>query len=218
MENLYALIDKILPMLSTILGAYITYYVTVSSKKNEAKVNAQIRARDEYWIPCSIAIENLQNKVSELSKNENALVSFTGEKSCESETIQLLKYLQANNRIYFYERTRNILKLLEDAINNYENQINSDISAIIDIFCKQYSSMIESFPMYKINNCIDCAITTKKSLFEEIKTVLLTHRQIIWYGQIAHIVFLWVTHLIAIPLQVICLIRLRKIFLIYGVK
>lgn len=51
MENLYALIDKILPMLSTILGAYITYYVTVSSKKNEAKVNAQIRARDEYWIP-----------------------------------------------------------------------------------------------------------------------------------------------------------------------
>ena len=39
MENLYALIDKILPMLSTILGAYITYYVTVSSKKNEAKVN-----------------------------------------------------------------------------------------------------------------------------------------------------------------------------------
>ena len=95
MENLYALIDKILPMLSTILGAYITYYVTVSSKKNEAKVNAQIRARDEYWIPCSIAIENLQNKVSELSKNENALVSFTGEKSCESETIQLLKYLQA---------------------------------------------------------------------------------------------------------------------------
>ena len=49
--------------------------------------------------------------------------------------------------------------------------------------------MIESFPMYKINNCIDCAITTKKSLFEEIKTVLLTHRQIIWYGQIAHIVF-----------------------------
>ena len=159
------------------------------AKKNEAKVNAQIRARDEYWIPCSIAIENLQNKVSELSKNENTLVSFTGEKSCESETTELLKYLQANNRIYFYERTRNILKLLEDTINNYENQINSDISAIIDIFCKQYSSMIESFPMYKINNCIDCDITTKKSLFEEIKTVLLTHRQIIWYGQIAHIVF-----------------------------
>lgn len=78
--------------------------------------------------------------------------------------------------------------------------------------------MIESFPMYKINNCIDYAITTKKSLFEEIKTVLLTHRQIIWYGQIAHIVFSWVTHLIAVPLQAICLIRLRKIFLIYGVK
>ena len=37
MENLYALIDKILPMLSTILGAYITYYFTVSSKKKRSK-------------------------------------------------------------------------------------------------------------------------------------------------------------------------------------
>ena len=75
------LLDKILPhAFYLILGAYITYLMSLYPAKNEAKVNAQIRARDEYWIPHSIAIENLQNKVSELSKIENTFVSFTGEK------------------------------------------------------------------------------------------------------------------------------------------
>ena len=58
MDNLFQFLDKILPLISTLLGAYITYFVTVSSKKSELKVNAQTKARDEYWIPCSIAIKN----------------------------------------------------------------------------------------------------------------------------------------------------------------
>lgn len=58
MDNLFQFLDKILPLISTLLGAYITYFVTVSSKKSELKVNAQTKARDEYWIPCSIAILN----------------------------------------------------------------------------------------------------------------------------------------------------------------
>ena len=64
MDNFFAFMDKILPLLSTLLGAFITYYVTVLSKKNEIKVNAQTKARDEYWIPCSMAISNLQKKIT----------------------------------------------------------------------------------------------------------------------------------------------------------
>ena len=49
MDNLFQFLDKILPLISTLLGAYITYFVTVSSKKSELKVNAQTKARDEYY-------------------------------------------------------------------------------------------------------------------------------------------------------------------------
>ena len=56
MDNLFQFLDKILPLISTLLGAYITYFVTVSSKKSELKVNAQTKARDEYWIACFIFI------------------------------------------------------------------------------------------------------------------------------------------------------------------
>lgn len=52
MDNLLQFIDKVLPLISTILGAYITYFVTVSSKKNELKVNVKTKARDEWdiWV------------------------------------------------------------------------------------------------------------------------------------------------------------------------
>lgn len=50
MDNLLQFIDKVLPLISTILGAYITYFVTVSSKKNELKVNVKTKARDEWDI------------------------------------------------------------------------------------------------------------------------------------------------------------------------
>ena len=43
MDNLFQFLDKILPLISTLLGAYITYFVTVSSKKSELKVNAQTK-------------------------------------------------------------------------------------------------------------------------------------------------------------------------------
>ena len=69
MDNLFRFLDKILPLISTLLGIYITYFVTVSSDKSELKVNAQTKARDEYWIPCSIAISNLQKK-------KNAMLPF----------------------------------------------------------------------------------------------------------------------------------------------
>ena len=96
MDNLFQFLDKILPLISTLLGAYITYFVTVSSKKSELKVNAKTKARDEYWIPCSIAISNLQKKIVELTKKENCYVTFQGENSCEQELQELLKYLQAD--------------------------------------------------------------------------------------------------------------------------
>lgn len=189
MENFYILIDKILPLLSTLLGAYITYYVTVSSKKNEIKVNAQTKARDEYWIPCSIALKTLQDKITELTKNENCYVSFWGTDSCEPETSELLKYLQADKRIYFYERTRNILSLLAENIQNYENIINDDVQSIIKEFRRQYYSMLKEFPVYIYNNCTDCGITIKKTFPQEIKTALLTQKNIIWFGQVTNVDF-----------------------------
>lgn len=76
MDNLFRFLDKILPLISTLLGVYITYFVTVSSDKSELKVNAQTKARDEYWIPCSIAISNLQKKkISMLPFKEKIVVS-----------------------------------------------------------------------------------------------------------------------------------------------
>lgn len=189
MENFFTFLDKILPLLSTLLGAYITYYVTVSSKKSELKVTAKTKARDEYWIPCSIAIENLQKKITELTKDENTLVNFTGDKSCESETYELLKYLQADKRIYFYERTRNILNLLSKNIQEYENVVDSDVKCIMDDFRKQYFSLIENFSVYKINNCQDCSISTKKTFPQEIKESLLENKKIDWMGQVTHINF-----------------------------
>lgn len=76
MDNLFRFLDKILPLISTLLGVYITYFVTVSSDKSELKVNAQTKARDEYWIPCSIAISNLQKKkIAMLPFKEKIVVS-----------------------------------------------------------------------------------------------------------------------------------------------
>ena len=60
-------------------------------KKNEIKVNAQTKARDDYWIPCSMAITNLQNKIAELAPKTNTYISFYGDNSCEAEVSELLK-------------------------------------------------------------------------------------------------------------------------------
>lgn len=62
MDKLIKILDKLIPLFSTLLGAYITYIVTTSSKKNEIKINSRIEARDDYWIPLAIAIQNLQKK------------------------------------------------------------------------------------------------------------------------------------------------------------
>lgn len=190
MEHIYALIDKILPLLSTLLGAFITYYVTVLSKKNEIKVNAQIEARDKYWIPCSLAISNLQNKITELTKNENCYISFQGDNSCQTEVSELFKYLQADKRIFFYEKTRNLLGLLEKNIRDYETSIENDVQSLIDIFRKYYYTMIQDFSVYKNNNCTDCSISIKRELSHDLKEALLTHKCIVWYGQVANIDFI----------------------------
>ena len=154
MENLFTLIDKILPLLSTLLGAFITYYVTVLSKKNEIKVNAQTKARDEYWIPCSMAISNLQKKIAALTKDENCYVSFQGENSCELQTAELLKYLQADKRVFFYERTRNILSLLEKNIQDFENAVDNDVQSLIKdllFYASQFFSLYQQ-QLYRLCN------------------------------------------------------------------
>ena len=48
MDKLIKILDKLIPLFSTLLGAYITYIVTTSSKKNEIKINSRIEARDDY--------------------------------------------------------------------------------------------------------------------------------------------------------------------------
>lgn len=189
MNNLFQFLDKILPLISTLLGSYITYFVTVSNKKSELKVSAQTKARDEYWIPCSIAISNLQEKIIELTKKENCYVTFQGENSCEQELHELLKYLQADKRIYFYERTRNILTLLSVNIEIYERAINDDVQSILNIFRKQYYAMIKEFPVYKNNNCTDCGIAIKTTFSQEIKEAILTQKSIIWFGQVYDVDF-----------------------------
>ena len=190
MDNFFTFLDKILPLLSTLLGAFITYYITVLSKKNEIKVNAQTKARDDYWIPCSMAISTLQKKIAELSKDESYYVAFQGENSCELEAAELLKYLQADKRVFFYERTRNIISILEKNIQDYENAVDSDVQSLINDFRKNYYAMLHNFSVYINNNCTDCAITIKKTLPQEIKAALLAHKSIVWYGQVVNVDFI----------------------------
>lgn len=189
MEHIFAFTDKILPLLSTLLGAYITYYVTVLSKRNELKIKAQTEARDKYWIPCSLAISNLQNKINELTKDNDYYANFYGKNSCESEVTELLKYLQADKRVFFYEKTRNLLSLLANNIDDYETSIDNDVNSLISDFRKHYYVMLKDFSVYKNNNCTDCTITIKKEVSEEIKDALLKRKHIVWYGQISNVDF-----------------------------
>ena len=114
MDKLIKILDKLIPLFSTLLGAYITYIVTTSSKKNEIKINSRIEARDDYWIPLAIAIQNLQKKITELTKIDDSYISFRGSDSCQDELDEVLKYLQADKRIYFYKKTRNMLNELNN--------------------------------------------------------------------------------------------------------
>lgn len=190
LEHIFTFIDKILPLLSTLLGAYITYYVTVLSKRNELKIQAQAEARDKYWIPCSLAISNLQNKISEMCKTNDCYVSFYGKDSCELEITDVLNYLQADKRMFFRERTRNLLETLSKNISDYETAIDCDVHSLISDFRKHYYTMLKEFSVYKINNCTDCSITVKRELSEEIKEALLTHKGIVWHGQIINVDFI----------------------------
>lgn len=190
MNNVFKLLDKTLPLISTLLGAWITYFVTVLSKRNELKLKAQTNARDNYWIPCSIAITNLQKKIVELTNEGNTYVSFRGIDSCEQELNEVLKFLQADNRIYFYKKTRCILSLLNDKIEAYEESVNHDVQSILGIYQKQYYSMIKEFSLYKNNNCIDCFITTRSNFPQSIKEGLLRRNNIMWFGQVSCIEFL----------------------------
>ena len=88
-------------------------------------------------------------KIVELTKKENCYVTFQGENSCEQELQELLKYLQADKRIYFYERTRNILTLLNESIEIYETAVNDDVRSILNIFRKQYYAMIKETSLDK---------------------------------------------------------------------
>lgn len=162
------LIDKILPLLSTLLGASITYYVTVLSKKDEIKINAQIEARDKYWVPCALAISNLQNKITGQTQSTDCYISFQGDNSCQAEVAELLKYLQADKRIFFYKKTRNLLTLLGKNIQDYETAIENDVQNLIDKYRKCYYTMIQEFSVYKNNHCTDCAIYIKRELPQEL--------------------------------------------------
>ena len=190
MDKLIKILDKLIPLFSTLLGAYITYIVTTSSKKNEIKINSRIEARDDYWIPLAIAIHNLQKKITELTKIDDSYISFRGSDSCQDELDEVLKYLQADKRIYFYKKTRNMLNELNNRIVKYENTLHADIEYIFKHFEQQYLKLIKDSSIYKRNFCDNCNISVKKSFREEIKKALLRHNKINWYGQVEEVLFI----------------------------
>lgn len=189
MDFFLDILDKIIPLISTLLGALITYFVATSTKKEEIKLNSKIRARDEYWIPCSKAILDLKDKISLLAKNNNYVTFSNIHNSCEPQTTALLRYLDADKRIYFYKRTRELLQSVSTNIQTYENRINNDIESIIDIFCNQYYMMISNSSIYQNNNCSDCVITISKNLPDNIRTALCQHQKIDWRGHVASVIF-----------------------------
>ena len=189
MEKLYELIEKMIPVFSTCIGAAITYYFNVAVKKNELKMNAQAGKRDKYLVPCSVALENLQLKVSELSETD-CYVRFKGKKSCEKEFLELIKYQQADKRIYFRKNIRNLLTNLVKQVEIYEHQVNNIVGYILEEYRVKYCSMLENFPLYKKKNYMRCSITMKKTFKEEIKKALLEHKKVRWFGQITCIKFI----------------------------
>lgn len=189
MEIFLDILDKIIPLLSTLLGALITYFVATSTKKNEIKLNSKIKARDEYWIPCSKTILDLEDKISLLTKKDY-LVTFSGtHNSCEAQTLALLRYLNADKRIYFYKHTRKLLQSVANNIQTYENRINNDIETIIDEFRKQYYLMINNSSIYQNNNCTDCGISISTRLPDNIKDALCQHQKMDWRGYVTSINF-----------------------------
>ena len=189
MDNIVILIDKILPLLSTLLGGFITYFITKASAKNELRLKFQIEARDKYWIPCSIAIENLYHKIEELQKDENSYISFRGDNSCEKEFSEIIKYLKANKRIFFYEKTKDLLISLEKDVEYYEDTIDNDVQYLSKKYEEQYKSIFTEFDFFVKNRCIDIEIKLNKSFAREIKNALLHQKAVIWMGKVESIDF-----------------------------
>lgn len=190
-NNIFNFVDKILPLVSTMLGAFITYYVTIFSKKNEMKISMKIEARDSYWIPCVLALEKLEEKIAELKGNENNYVSFYGKNSCETQMRQLLNYCKADKRIFFNKKTRKILDELQDSVDTYENTLDNNCHSLLQKFEIWYNELLCSSDLYIQNKCIDCNITFKKDLYKEIRLALLTrNKKIMWRGQVTNVVFI----------------------------
>lgn len=75
-------------------------------------------------------------------------------------------------------------------IQDYETAIENDVQNLIDKYRKCYYTMIQEFSVYKNNHCTDCAIYIKRELPQELKKALLSHKCIVWYGQIVNIDFI----------------------------
>lgn len=183
-------IKEITPLLSALFGGFITYFVTVMSKNNELSLKEKIDARDKVWIPLCDTLEKLFEDIQNNTYDVGDLVSFSYGDSYKNEVTELFKYLKAKNRIFLYERTRNLLHQCKILITEYENEIEKAINSLEIEFRQSYSKMMEKHPLFINNNCMYCLMSTSKEFKTMLRKSILNSKDINCFGIVTSLTFI----------------------------
>lgn len=182
-------IKAITPLLSVMIGGFITYFVTALSKNNELSLKAKIDARDRVWIPLCITLENVFDNIQNETKDIGDFVAFSNDGAFKNEVTELFKYLKAENRLLLCKRTRSILEDCQLLINNYENEIEKHVKNTEFRFRQLYSEMMEKHPIYIKNHCMDLRIATSKELKNKIRKCIISSYEIKCFGMVTSLTF-----------------------------
>lgn len=189
MENFWTLLDKILPLLSTLLGAGITYFVTVLSKKRDLRDQTRTKARDEYWVPLCRDTESLQRLIQMFTKKDGDMISFFDIESCAEQLQSIKAYQDPGVRSNFFQLTRGMIDTFLSNIQEYENELEDSTKIITDNFTKLYEIMLESSNIFQRNACKNSSVILKKEFTNDVKEYLLTGSNIYLMGNVKTVYF-----------------------------
>ena len=189
MEKFWTLLDKILPLLSTLLGAGITYFVTVLSKKRDIRDQTRTKARDEYWVPLCRDTESLQCLIQNFTKKDGDMISFFDIENCTEQLQSIKAYQDPGVRSNFFDLTRGILDDFLNNVQEYEKELDDSIKKISDDFTDLYEGMLKCSHIFQRNGCVSSAILLKKEFADEVKEYLLIGKKLYLMGNVKDIWF-----------------------------
>lgn len=189
MENFWTLLDKILPLLSTLLGAGITYFVTVLSKKRDVRDQTRTKARDEYWVPLCRDTESLQRLIQKSTKNDGDMISFFENESCNEKLELIRAYQDPGIRSNFFSLTRGMLDDFLNSVQDYEKELENSTKKIADNFTGLYKTMLEKSQIFKNNACVSSEIFLKREFFDAVKAYMLTGSKVYLMGNVKSVWF-----------------------------